>query len=264
MSASLDSSDPRADDPQKTADPLGPTFRTGSVILRGNQIPKALSATSDLASYDRSDEWLHADPWRVLRIQSEFVDGFNALATLGPAVSVYGSARTRPSDDLYDQARETARLIAARGSSVITGGGPGIMAAANQGAAEGGVTSVGLAIELPFEEAVNQWVNLGVTFRYFFVRKMMFVKYSQGAVFFPGGFGTMDEMYELLTLEQTSKTPSMPIVLFGSSYWGGLLDWLRTTMLAHGNVDEGDLALVSVTDDPREAALMATSAQRLP
>ena len=238
--------------------PLGPTFRSGSVLLRGKMIPHSNAGANLLATSEDTD-WLHGDPWRVLRIQSEFVDGFNALAKLGPAVSIYGSARTRQDDPLFGLARRTASLIAKKGAAIITGGGPGIMEAANQGASERGGISVGLGIELPFEEAVNRWVNLGMTFRYFFVRKTMFVKYSQGAVFFPGGFGTMDEMFELLTLVQTGKSPSIPIVLFGRDYWRGLTDWIDGSMLASGNISEGDNSTVTVTDDPDEAAKIATS-----
>ena len=238
--------------------PLGPTFHSGSVVMRGKMIPEGAGHQNILRSGDDMG-WLHEDPWRVLRIQSEFVDGFDALAQLGPAVSIYGSARTQADDPTYRAARRCANLIADNDIAVITGGGPGIMEAANRGAAERGGTSVGLAIELPCEEAVNRWVNLGMNFRYFFVRKTMFVKYSQGAVVFPGGFGTMDETFELLTLVQTHRTAPMPIVLFGRDYWRGLLGWMHGTMAARGTISQADIELVHMTDDPDEAAHIAMS-----
>ncbi len=206
-----------------------------------------------LLDSDGATDWVHTDPWRVLRIQSEFVDGFETLAELGPAVSVFGSARTQPDDPLYATTVQLAARLAEQGLAVITGGGPGIMAAANQGAAEAGGTSVGLGIELPFESGLNPYVNLGINFRYFFARKTMFVKYSQGFVVMPGGFGTLDELFESLTLVQTRKVTSFPVVLFGGDYWSGLIDWLRTTSLAHGTISAGDLDLFTMTDDVDEA-----------
>ncbi|MET0468188.1 MAG: TIGR00730 family Rossman fold protein [Aeromicrobium sp.] len=197
--------------------------------------------------------WVHTDPWRVLRIQAEFVEGFGALAELGPAVSVFGSARTKPDDPMYAAASDIAAKLCAAGYAVITGGGPGAMEAANRGASECGGVSVGLGIELPHEQGMNDWVDLGVNFRYFFVRKTMFVKYAQGFIVLPGGFGTMDELFEALTLAQTGKVTSFPIVLFGSAYWGGLVDWLRETMLADGKVGAGDIDMLHVTDDIDEA-----------
>ena len=181
---------------------------------------------------------MHTDPWRVLRIQSEFVDGFGALAELGPAVAVFGSARTAPEDPrTARRPRRSGAALAEAGFAVITGGGPGAMEAANKGAREAGGVSVGLGIELPFESGLNPHVDLGVNFRYFFVRKTMFVKYSQGFVVLPGGFGTLDELFEALTLVQTRKVTSFPIVLLGTAYWGGLVDWLTDTALAAGTIN---------------------------
>ena len=178
------------------------SYHRGPVLFRGRMIPKD-NTYANLLAPEESTDWLHEDPWRVLRIQAEFVDGFGALAELGSAVTVFGSARTSHRDPMYHAAREAGYKLASNGVAVITGGGPGIMEAANRGASIAGGTSVGLGIELPFEKGLNKYVNLGMTFRYFFVRKTMFVKYSRGAIVFPGGFGTMDEMFELLTLVQT-------------------------------------------------------------
>jgi uncharacterized protein (TIGR00730 family) len=203
---------------------------------------------------------LHADPWRVLRILSEFVEGFDAMADLGPAVSVFGSARTDPGDPLYESARETGAALAKRGLAVITGGGPGIMEAVNRGAKEAGGLSVGCNIELPHEQKLNDYVDLGIEFRYFFVRKTMFVKYARGFIIFPGGYGTLDELFESLTLAQTGRIEHFPIVLFGRSYWGGLLEWLRDPVLASGAVSPDDLELLHITDDPEEAAELAAKA----
>jgi uncharacterized protein (TIGR00730 family) len=232
--------------------PQRPIHRKGPVRLKGGQLP---SSTTDQRLLDsRGDaDWVHADPWRVLRIQAEFVEGFGALAELGPAVSVFGSARTRPDDPMYAAASDLAAKLCGEGYAVITGGGPGAMEAANRGASECGGVSVGLGIELPHEQGMNEWVDLGVNFRYFFVRKTMFVKYAQGFVVFPGGFGTMDELFEALTLAQTGKVTSFPIVLFGSAYWGGLVDWLRDTMQTDGKISPGDVDMLHVTDDIDEA-----------
>jgi uncharacterized protein (TIGR00730 family) len=196
---------------------------------------------------------VHTDPWRVLRIQSEFVDGFGALAELGPAVSIFGSARTKRDDPMYESCRQIAEKLCHEGYAVITGGGPGAMEAANKGASECGGVSVGLGIELPHEQGMNEWVDLGIDFRYFFVRKTMFVKYAQGFVVMPGGFGTMDELFEALTLVQTQKVTSFPIVLFGTEYWGGLIDWLRNTMLTDEKVSAADIDMLHLTDDIDEA-----------
>ena len=227
-------------------------YRQGPVMLRGGLVPET-TTDQRLLDNEGSHEWLHADPWRVMRIQAEFVEGFGALAELGPAVSVFGSARTAPGDAAYEMGVELGRALVEAGYAVITGGGPGSMAAANKGAREAGGTSVGLGIELPFETGLNEYVDLGVNFRYFFARKTMFVKYAQGFVVLPGGFGTLDELFEAVTLVQTKKVTSFPIVLLGAAYWGGLLDWLRTTAEAAGTIGASDLALLSVTDDVAEA-----------
>ena len=195
----------------------------------------------------------HTDVWRVMRIQSEFVTGFGALAEIGPAVSVFGSARTQPHDPVYELGRRVGRALVTAGYAVITGGGPGTMEAANRGALDAGGTSVGLGIELPFEAGLNEFVDLGVNFRYFFARKTMFVKYAQGFVVLPGGFGTLDELFEAVTLVQTQKVTSFPIVLLGTAYWSGLLTWLRQTAAAAGAISAGDLDLLTVTDDVDEA-----------
>ena len=193
--------------------------------------------------------FLDTDAWRALRIMGEFVDGFDALARLGPAVSIFGSARTAPDDPMYGAAETLAAKFAQRGITVITGGGPGIMAAANKGAAQAGGVSVGLGIELPHEQSINEWCTLALNFRYFFVRKTMFVKYAQGFVIFPGGFGTFDELFESLTLVQTGKIDHFPIVLFGTRYWQALLDWLRDPVTSGGMVSPTDLELFRCTDD---------------
>lgn len=230
----------------------GRGYRRGPVLLRGNQIPQTTTDQRLLAS-DQGSDWLHGDPWRVMRIQSEFVEGFGALAELGPAVSVFGSARTKPDHEDYLAGETVGRLLVEAGYAVITGGGPGVMEAANKGAAEAGGTSVGLGIELPFEQGVNEYVNLGINFRYFFARKTMFLKYAQGFIVMPGGFGTFDELFEAVTLVQTHKVTQFPLVLVGKEYWGGLLEWIRSTALAHGTISQADLDIIYLTDDPAEA-----------
>jgi uncharacterized protein (TIGR00730 family) len=208
-------------------------------------------------------DWVHTDPWRVLRIQSEFVEGFGGLAELGPAISVFGSARTTADEPAYAQAEAIGRGLVDAGFAVITGGGPGVMEAANKGAVEAGGVSVGLGIELPFEAGLNRYVDIGLNFRYFFARKTMFVKYAQGFVVLPGGFGTFDELFEALTLVQTQKVTSFPIVLVGTAYWSGLVDWIRQTVLAEGKVAPADLEMFRVTDDIDEAvAVMVEARQR--
>jgi uncharacterized protein (TIGR00730 family) len=205
------------------------------------------SPSPDPADFTRSD------PWRVFRIMGEFVEGFDTLARVGRAVAVFGSARVKPGHPQYQAAEETARLLGEAGYAVITGGGPGIMEAANKGAAEGGALSIGCNIELPFEQGMNAYVRLPINFRYFFVRKTMFVKYSQAFIIFPGGFGTMDELFESLTLIQTGKVRNFPVILFGSEYWSGLLTWFRDVMLEEGKISPNDLNLLVVTDSPAEA-----------
>lgn len=233
----------------------------GPVIRRGDQVQ---STTTDqrLLQGGRGNDWVHSDPWRVLRIQSEFVEGFGALAELGPAVSVFGSARTQLTDPMYGHAVELGRCLAEAGYASITGGGPGIMEAVNRGASDAGGVSVGLGIELPFEDSMNPWVNLGINFRYFFVRKVMFLKYAQGFVVMPGGMGTMDELFEALTLVQTQKMTRFPIVLFGSAYWAGLTGWIQQRMLEDGYINEGDFDLFSVVDDVERAVEVIVQAGR--
>lgn len=213
---------------------------------------RALLRVSDQAGH-------HTDSWRVLRFMSEFVEGFDALDDQGPAVTCFGSARISRSDPLYAQGMALGRALVERGVAVITGGGPGAMEAVNRGAQEAGGRSIGCNIELPHEQSLNDYVEIGIEFRYFFVRKIVFVKYAQGFVILPGGFGTMDELFEALTLAQTGKIEHFPIVLFGVSYWSGLLAWLRAEALPRGIVSERDLALLTVTDDPAEAAALATA-----
>jgi uncharacterized protein (TIGR00730 family) len=196
--------------------------------------------------------FLQEDPWRVLRILSEFVDGFDALAEVGPAVTVFGSARVAEGSAVYEQARQIGRSLARDGWAVITGGGPGVMEAANRGCQEAGGLSIGCNIELPHEQSVNQYVDLSVEFRYFFARKTMFVKYADAFVIMPGGFGTLDELFEALTLIQTGKIRHFPLVLVGVEYWSGLLEWVRGTLLADGTVSRNDIDLLTVTDDPEE------------
>ena len=199
-----------------------------------------------------STEFTHTDPWRVFRIMGEFVEGFDTLAHIHPAVTFFGSARVHPDDPMYEAAYQTSKRLAQAGFNIITGGGPGIMEAANCGAVDGGSTSVGCNIELPHEQSVNAYVQIAINFRYFFVRKTMFVKYAEGFVIFPGGFGTMDELFESLTLIQTGKVEMFPIILFGSSYWTGLLDWMKATMLAENKILSEDLDLIQITDSPEE------------
>jgi uncharacterized protein (TIGR00730 family) len=216
-------------------------------------LPSPTADSHLLASPTEAPAFTTTDPWRVLRIQGEFVRGFDALADVGPAVTIFGSARTPPGDPEYEAARETARLLGKDGFTIITGGGPGIMEAANRGAREAGAPSVGLNIELPFEQKVNEFVDRSIEFRYFFVRKTMLVKYSQAFLIFPGGYGTLDELFEALVLIQTGKIAEFPVVLYGRAYWSGLVEWLRGTMLAGGKVAAPDLELIPVVDSPAEA-----------
>ena len=231
----------------------GTGYRKGPVLLRRGQIPTTTADQRLLAAPRDGAGWLHEDPWRVLRIQSELVEGFGALAEVGPAVSVFGSARVVPGHPEYVLAERVGQGLARAGYAVITGGGPGVMEAANKGANTAGGLSVGLGIELPFEQGMNQWVDLGINFRYFFARKMMFVKYAQGFIVLPGGFGTFDELFEALTLVQTHKVTEFPIVLVGSSYWRGLLDWFAGPVSERGMIGRLDIDLLTVVDDPDEA-----------
>ena len=234
--------------------------QTGPVTLRRKHVPPT---TTDQRLLDNAGpaDWLHADPWRVMRITSEFVEGFGSLAELGPAVSVFGSARTRRGEAAYELSEQVGRALSEAGYAVITGGGPGAMEAANKGALETGGTSVGLGIELPFEQQMNSYVDIGVNFRYFFARKTMFVKYAQGFIVLPGGFGTLDELFEAVTLVQTRKVTSFPIVLVGSAYWQGLLDWLDAAAVPAGTISKSDLALLRLTDDPHEAVRIVHEAR---
>ena len=202
----------------------------------------------------------HSDAWRVLRITGEFVAGFDALAELGPAAAVFGSARTPVTDPWYAAARRIGGRLAEAGFATITGGGPGIMEAANQGAFEAGGVSVGANIELPHEQGLNQFVTLPLNFRYFFVRKTMFVKYAEGFVIFPGGFGTLDELFEALTLIQTGKLEAFPVVLLGASYWQGLLTWIEDQLVGNATIAANDRNLLQITDDPDEAVEIIVSA----
>ena len=206
-------------------------------------------------------EFTHTDTWRVFRIMGEFVAGFDELANLTRAIAIFGSARTRKDDPDYQAAQETAALLSKAGFAVITGGGPGIMEAANRGAFEANGLSIGCNIELPFEQSSNPYLTQGLTFKYFFVRKMMFVKYSLGFVIFPGGFGTLDELFEALTLIQTKKIRDFPVVLFGSAYWTGLLNWIRDVLLKEGKVTEQDLKLLHLTDSPAEVVRIIVDSQ---
>jgi uncharacterized protein (TIGR00730 family) len=225
--------------------------RQGPVTLRGKQIP---ATTTDQRLLDRRGpaDWVHTDPWRVMRIQAEFVEGFGLLAELGPAVALFGSARTSRGSLEYQTAEQVASGLVKAGYAVITGGGPGIMEAANKGAMDGGGVSVGLGIELPTEMGLNEYVEIGLEFRYFFARKTMFVKYSQAFVVLPGGFGSLDELFEALTLTATGKITRFPIVLVGRDYWAGLLAWLQDTVLARGNIGPAEFGLISVVDEADE------------
>jgi uncharacterized protein (TIGR00730 family) len=235
--------------------------RRGRVVMRRRQVQQS---TTDQRLLDSrgSGDWVHTDPWRVMRIQSEFVEGFGMLAELGPAIGVFGSARTAVDDQEYAVAEQLGRALAKAGYAVITGGGPGVMEAANKGASQAGGVSVGLGIELPFEQGMNAWVDVGLNFRYFFARKTMFVKYAQGFVVLPGGFGTFDELFEALTLVQTRKVTSFPVVLMGTAYWSGLLDWLRNTVAATGKIKPADLDMLALTDDVDEAMRVILAADR--
>jgi uncharacterized protein (TIGR00730 family) len=206
-------------------------------------------------------DFTRTDPWRVLKITSELIQGFDTFASVEKGVSIFGSARVAPDDPQYKAAEETARLLAEAGFSIITGAGPGIMEAANKGCREGGGHSVGCNIELPFEQGANPYVDTLINFRYFFVRKTMFIKYSVAFIIFPGGFGTLDELFEALTLIQTGKIFQFPVILFGRRYWAGLVRWLQTRVASERKITSGDLDLMFLTDDPAEAAAAVIAAQ---
>jgi len=229
-----------------------PEKHRGPVTLRRGQIQLSTTDQRLLDSRGGSADWVHSDPWRVLRIQSEFVEGFGMLAELGPAVSVFGSARTGRDTEEYALGVRLGGALARAGYAVITGGGPGAMEAANRGACEAGGVSVGLGIELPFEQGMNDWVDIGINFRYFFARKTMFVKYAQGFVVLPGGFGTLDELFEALVLVQTQKVTSFPVVLVGTEFWTGLVDWVQATLVKEGMISPVDVDLLQVTDEVDE------------
>jgi uncharacterized protein (TIGR00730 family) len=237
--------------------------RQGPATLRGKYIPKTTTDQRLLDQRGPSD-WVHTDPWRVLRIQAEFVEGFGLLSELGPAVSVFGSARTRAGTQDYDRAERIAAGLAKAGYAVITGGGPGIMEAANKGAVGASGVSVGLGIELPQEMGLNDHVEIGLEFRYFFVRKTCFIKYSQAFVVLPGGFGTLDELFEALTLVQTGKITKFPIVLVDREYWSGLLSWIHGTLLAQHKISAADPDLFRVADDPAEVVKIIVDAHNPP
>lgn len=232
----------------------------GPVLLRRGQVQRSTTDQRLLDTRGPTD-WVHTDPWRVMRIQSEFVEGFGMLAELGPAISMFGSARTPRDDREYALAEQIGRRLAEAGYAVITGGGPGTMEAANKGCCEAGGVSVGLGIELPFEQGMNEWVDIGINFRYFFARKMMFVKYAQGFVVTPGGFGTLDEFFEALVLVQTQKVTQFPVILVGATFWAGLLDWMSNTLEPTKKISSPDLYLCQVTDDPDEVVSIIKQAE---
>jgi uncharacterized protein (TIGR00730 family) len=249
--------DTKANKPKKTAKTkiVGEPKTVAAAKARENE-PTYWQMTDDevlLRSPEPEDEYKTSDSWRVFRIMGEFVGGFDDLATITRGVSIFGSARTHEGTEMYDAARETARLLAEAGFEIITGGGPGIMEAANRGAYEAGKISVGCNIELPFEQMPNPYQTKSLSFKYFFVRKTMFIKYSNAYIIFPGGFGTMDELFEALTLIQTRKIRNFPVVLFGSQYWQGLLQWITSAMLNEHNINPADLALIHLTDSPEQA-----------
>jgi uncharacterized protein (TIGR00730 family) len=243
--------DPLRPDPLRSDDLTTPRPTTIDKRRAEHRDPARLSSTTDQRLLDSRGpaEWVHSDAWRLQRIQAEFIEGFSVLAEIPRAVTVFGSARTKPDHPDYATGMALGGALARAGYAVITGGGPGIMEAANRGCSEAGGLSVGLGIELPFEQGLNPWVDLGVGFRYFFARKTMFVKYAQAFVCLPGGFGTLDELFEALVLVQTGKVTRFPVVLLGSGYWGGLVEWLRTSALEHGVISSPDVELFTVTDD---------------
>ncbi|MFL6139551.1 MAG: TIGR00730 family Rossman fold protein [Frankiaceae bacterium] len=248
----LDTSTPESTQPT-------PEKRRGPVTLRRGQVQ---TTTTDQRLLDTRGptDWVHTDPWRVLRIQSEFVEGFGTLAELSKAVCIFGSARTPSDHPDYALTERLATELVRAGYAVITGGGPGIMEAANKGASEAGGVSVGLGIELPFEQRLNDWVDIGIQFRYFFARKTMFLKYAQAFVVMPGGFGTLDELFEALTLVQTRKVTRFPVVLSNSAYWSGLLAWVKDTLVAEGKASPADLELIQMADEPADIVKIIVAA----
>jgi uncharacterized protein (TIGR00730 family) len=240
-----------------------PERRRGAVVVRGGPtIDKATEDQKLLRSQEPVPGFQETDTWRTLRIMGEFVEGFDALADVGPAVSIFGSARVGRRNRYYSAARRLAAELSRQGFAIITGGGPGIMEAANRGAKDAGGVSIGCNIELPFEQGLNEYVDLGMEFRYFFVRKVMFVKYAEGFVIFPGGFGTLDELFEALTLIQTGKVQHFPLVLYGKDYWDGMMEWIREKPLYEAKISPEDLDLVTITDDVDEACDAITKHHR--
>jgi uncharacterized protein (TIGR00730 family) len=240
-----------------------PEQRRGTVVVRGQRPGER--ATEDqqlLRSPSLEPSFRETDTWRTLRIMGEFVEGFDALAEVGPAISIFGSARVGRRNRYYGAARRLAAALVREGYAIITGGGPGIMEAANRGAKEAGGLSIGAGIELPFEQGINEYVDLGMEFRYFFVRKTMFVKYAEGFVIFPGGFGTLDELFEALTLIQTGKVKHFPVVLYGNDYWDGMMRWIREKPLYEEKISPEDLELLTVTSDIDEACDAITKHRR--
>jgi uncharacterized protein (TIGR00730 family) len=235
-----------------------PTLTRAVRQRRATEDERLLDSTAARQAID----FTHSDPWRVMRITGEFVAGIDALTHIGPAVSIFGSARLGPENRYYAAAQETARLLGEAGFAVITGGGPSMMEAANRGAAEAGVRSIGCNIELPFEQGINAYVDVPINFRYFFVRKTMFVKYAEAFIIFPGGFGTLDELFEALVLIQTHKLRNFPVVLFGSDYWAGMLAWMRDTVLAQDAIGPADMELLRLTDDPAEVSRIVSAEYR--
>lgn len=257
----MDAADPRGGEPSRAADQkeANPTLGRAARLGRPTEDHRLLESPGRQPS---STAFLETDPWRILRIQGEFVEGFDALAPVTQGVSFFGSARIDASDPLYAAARDLAFDLARAGFAIITGGGPGIMEAANRGAREAGALSIGCNIELPFEQGMNPYVDLAINFRYFFVRKTMFVKYAEAFVIFPGGFGTLDELFEALTLIQTEKISHFPVVLFGRHYWRGLIDWLTNTVVAEGKIAARDLTRLMVTDSVEEASFLIKDCHR--
>ena len=251
----------------RSGEPIGEHRRMGRLLVSrdiGTKMPTDVTMTEDrkLLEPRQRPDFLDTDPWRALRILSEFVEGFDAMAAIGPAVTVFGSARVVEGDPAYTAAREIGRLLGEDGYAVITGGGPGVMEAANRGCQEGGGLSVGCNIELPHEQSINGYVDLGVEFRYFFARKTMFVKYADAFVILPGGYGTMDELVEALTLIQTGKIRHFPVILVGSSFFSGILEWIKIKLLGEGMISADDIDLVQVTDDPKEVVEIIRKAGR--
>ena len=251
----------------RSGEPIGEHRRSGRLVMSpdvGKKMGADPTMTEDrkLLQPTERPAFLNTDPWRALRILAEFVEGFDALATIGPAITVFGSARVAEGSPPYELARQIARRLAESGFAIITGGGPGIMEAANRGCREGGGLSVGCNVELPHEQALNPYVDLGVEFRYFFARKTMFVKYADGFVILPGGYGTMDELFEALTLIQTGKIRGFPVILVGSAFFSGLFEWVKVKLLGEGMVSPDDLDLIQVTDDPKEVIEILRKAGR--